>query len=69
VCNAGSPAGSAETTVDTPTVALSSTGNAELSFKVNVPSNCGNPLFLIRVPSGRWIATATMPATGGNNGY
>src|ERR1700686_4875229 len=24
---------------------------------------CNNPLFLIRVPSGRWIATGTKPST------
>jgi len=62
VCNAGSPNGSVETAVDTPTTALSSSGNAELSFKISVPATCNNPAFLIRVPSGRWIATGILPA-------
>jgi hypothetical protein len=63
VCNAGSPAGTVEAVLDTPAAALSSAGNADLSFKINVPTVCNNPLFLIRVPSGRWIATGTKPAT------
>lgn len=57
VCNAGGPAGTVEAIVDTPAAALSAAGNAELSFRISVPATCGNPLFLIRVPSGRWIAT------------
>jgi hypothetical protein len=67
VCNAGSPAGTVETAVDTPTAPLSADGNAELSFKIGVPAACGNPLFLIRVPSGRWIATGTQPSTSKSN--
>lgn len=63
VCNPGSPAGSVETVIDTPTVSLSATGDAELTFKINVPSACNKPVFLIRTPSGRWIATGTKPAT------
>ena len=69
VCNAGSPAGAVETIIDTPTAALSAVGNAELSFKVNVPATCNNPLFLIRVPSGRWIATGTKPSTSSKSTY
>ena len=63
VCNPGSSTGFVETAVDTPTASLSTTGNAELSFKITLPATCNNPLFLIRVPSGRWIATGTKPAT------
>ena len=44
-------------------------GNAELSFKLTVPVVCNNPLFLIRVPAGKWIATATKPATSPTSGY
>jgi hypothetical protein len=63
LCNAGSPAGTAETAIDTPAANLNSAGDAELSFKISVPAVCNNPLFLIRVASGRWIATGTKPAT------
>jgi hypothetical protein len=59
VCNAGSPAGSTEAAVDTEAVNLSPLGDAELSFKITVPAVCNNPVFLIRVPAGRWIATGT----------
>jgi hypothetical protein len=69
VCNAGSPSGSVEAVIDTPTTKLSIDGNASLSFKVNIPTACNNPLFLIRVPSGRWIATGTMNITEANSRY
>ena len=69
VCNAGSPAGTVEATADTPATPLSADGNAELSFQLNVPATCKNPLFLIRVPSGRWIATGTMPSTSSTSNY
>ena len=65
VCNPGG----AEVVIDTPATALNSEGNAELSFKVNVPAVCEKPLFLIRVPSGRWIATGTKPASNTNSRY
>ena len=59
VCNPGSPAGTVEAVIDTPTANLSASGDAELSFKINVPPTCNNPRFLIRVPpAGRWIALA-----------
>src|SRR5579864_9537107 len=64
VCNPGSAAGAVEAVIDTPLTSLSSTGNAELSFKIDVPAVCDNPVFLIRVPAGLWIATGTKPATG-----
>lgn len=65
VCNPGSPAGTTEVAIDTPAANLSLNGDAEISFKINVPPVCTNPVFLIRVPSnGRWIATATKRFTG-----
>jgi hypothetical protein len=69
VCNPGNSGGSAETAIDTPAANLSSEGNAELSFKIIVPAACNNPLFLIRVPSGRWIATGTKPSTSSKSHY
>jgi hypothetical protein len=69
VCNPGAPSGSVEAAVDTPQATLNSAGNAELSFKINVPAACGNPVFLIRVPSGRWIATGTKPSAASKSGY
>jgi hypothetical protein len=69
VCNPGSPAGSTEMAIDTPATPLSAEGNAELSFKINVPAACNHPVFLIRVPSGRWIATGTKPATSSKSRY
>jgi hypothetical protein len=70
VCNVGGvTAGTTETDIDTPAVNLSSAGDAELSFKISVPVSCNNPLFLIRVPSGRWIATGTTPSTDSKSQY
>ena len=69
VCNAGSPAGAPETVINTPAVPLSSEGNADLSFKIPVPATCNNPLFLIRVPAGRWIATGTKASSSPNPNY
>jgi hypothetical protein len=69
VCNPGSPAGTVEAVIDTPAAALSPVGDAELSFKISVPAACNNPLFLIRVPSGRWIATGTKPTTSSLSNY
>lgn len=69
VCNPGSPSGTAEAVIDTPAAALSPTGDAELSFKISVPAVCNNPVFLIRVPSGRWIATGTKPAASSQSNY
>jgi hypothetical protein len=68
LCNPGG-AGGAETAIDSPATALSPAGDAELSFKITVPAVCGNPAFLIRVASGRWIATGTKPATSVEAGY
>jgi len=69
VCNPGNTGAAAETAIDTPSANLSSEGNAELSFKIIVPAACNNPLFLIRVPSGRWIATGTKPAASPKSHY
>jgi hypothetical protein len=69
VCNPGSTAGAVEAVIDTPATSLSAEGDAELSFRINVPASCNKPLFLIRVPSGRWIATGTKPATSSKSNY
>ena len=69
VCNPGNAGGSPETALDTPITTLTSEGNAELSFKLNVPVACNNPVFLIRVASGRWIATGTKPAIAPKSNY
>jgi len=69
VCNPGSPSGTVETAIDTPATPLSSSGDAQLSFKINVPLVCNNPLFLIRVPAGKWIATGTKAASTPGFGY
>ncbi len=63
VCNPGAPN---QDIIDTTSVPLSSAGNAELSFRLNVPSACSTPLFLIRIPQAglRWIAAAAVPFTG-----
>jgi len=61
VCNAGDPIH--EMALDTNPVPLDARGNALFSgFIQNIPSMCGNPLFLIRISApagaaGRWIAT------------
>ena len=69
VCNPGNAGGGTETAIDTPATPLSADGNAELSFKLTVPVVCNNPLFLIRVASGKWIATGTKPASGTDSRY
>jgi len=68
VCNPGGTTGT-ETVIDTPATNLSTDGDAELSFKIIVPPACNNPRFLIRVPSGKWIATGTKAATGSKSHY
>jgi hypothetical protein len=62
VCNPGTPN---QAILDTAPVDLSPDGNAELSFKLNVPTGCASPLFLIRIPQAglRWIATGAVPVT------
>lgn len=57
VCSAGS----SPTVVETSSVTLSAQGNAAFSGTLsNVPSSCTNPIFLIRVPGGPWIATGAV---------
>jgi hypothetical protein len=68
VCNAGG-APVPEVLTDTPSTPLNAQGNAELSFKINVPLTCNNPLFLIRVLSGRWIATGTIRTISTSQSY
>ena len=68
VCNPGG-AGGSETAVDTPVTTLSTDGDAEHSFKIIVPPACNNARFLIRVPSGKWIATGTKPASSTKSRY
>ena len=62
VCN---PGAANQTVVDTPAADLTTSGNAELSFMMNVPSSCGSPLFLIRIPQFglRWIAAGAILST------
>jgi hypothetical protein len=69
VCNPGNTGGGAETAIDTAVTNLSADGNAELSFKLTVPVVCNNPVFLIRVPAGKWIATGTKPASSSDSRY
>jgi len=66
--NADSPA---QVVIDTPAATLNTLGNAELSFKLNVPQNCTSPLFLIRIPQfgSRWIAAGAVRTTGANSDY
>ena len=73
VCNPGGDSANppAQVTVDTPAVTLNPLGNAELSFKIDVPQPCTNPLFLIRIPQFglRWIATGAARTTGTHSDY
>jgi hypothetical protein len=68
VCN---PGGNNQVVMDTPAANLSHVGNAELSFKLNVPPVCANPLFLVRIPQFglRWIATGVMPFFSSRSAY
>ena len=68
VCNPGEDG---QAIVDTPAAALNPAGDAELSFQVNVPRTCANPLFLIRIPQfgRRWIATGALRTTRSNSDY
>jgi len=65
VCNPGT---ADQAVLDTGATSLSASGNAELSFRLNVPSTCNNPLFLIRAGV-RWIATGAIRTTGNAFGY
>jgi hypothetical protein len=58
VCN---PTASTPTVLETTSVTLSAQGNAQFSGTLaSVPSSCTNPVFLIRVPGGPWIATGAV---------
>jgi len=71
VCNPGGDTANspAQVVVDTPAATLNTLGNAELSFKLNVPQSCTSPLFLIRIPQFgfRWIAAGAVRTTGANS--
>lgn len=60
VCNPGT---ATQAILDTQAVGLSFRGNAELSFRLNVPAECASPVFLIRIPQAelKWIATGAIP--------
>lgn len=57
VCSPGTPA---QAVLDTATVPLSPEGDAEFIGDLGTVPACANPLFLIRVPSGSWIATGAV---------
>ena len=73
VCNPGGDSANApaQLTIDTPAVALNAMGNAELSFKINVPQTCTDPLFLIRIPQFgfRWIAAGAVRTTSSHSDF
>ena len=74
VCNPGSDGTSnapAQMIFDTPAAALSPLGNAELSFKLNLPTACTSPLFLIRIPQFglRWIAAGALRVATSTSGF
>jgi hypothetical protein len=57
VCNAAS----SPTVTETSPVTLSAQGDASFSGTLSSPpSSCTNPIFLIRVPGGPWIATGAV---------
>ena len=57
VCNAAS----SPTVTETSPVTLSAQGDASFSGTLSsAPSSCTNPIFLIRVPGGPWIATGAV---------
>jgi hypothetical protein len=59
VCNSGTK--DVIVTKDTPPTPITAQGDADFSgqFNTSIPPSCVNPLFLIRVPAGKWIATGT----------
>jgi hypothetical protein len=73
VCNPGGDSATppAQILIDTPAATLNPVGNAELSFKMNVPQTCTNPVFLIRIPQFglRWIAAGAVRTSGSSSDY
>ena len=63
VCNPGT---NAQAVIDTATVPFSAQGDAEFVGNLgSVPTPCGNPLFLVRLPANnRWIATGAVRVIG-----
>ena len=68
VCNPGT---ATQAILDTPATPLSTKGNADLSFRLSVPTTCANPVFLIRLPAAglKWIATGAGLDIGNGSGY
>jgi hypothetical protein len=68
VCHPGT---ASQAILDTAAVELSPQGNAEGSFRLNVPAGCASPVFLIRIPQAglRWIATGAVPITHPGSNY
>lgn len=62
VCNTGSTGSPGQQLLDTPTVTLSSEGNAQFSGVFPSIPTCSKPAFLIRAGS-RWIAAGVLPTT------
>jgi hypothetical protein len=63
VCNPGT---NTQAVIDTATVPFSLQGNAEFVGNLGSipPTPCANPLFLVRLPAGRWIATGAVRVIG-----
>ncbi len=62
VCNPGT---NDQAVMDTATVPFSLQGDAEFVGNLgSVPTQCANPLFLVRLPAGRWIATGAVRVIG-----
>jgi len=58
VCN---PGATDQAVVDTPAVPFSVFGDAQFVGSLgSLPSPCNNPLFLVRLVNGRWIATGAV---------
>jgi hypothetical protein len=67
VCNAGT---ATQAVLDTPATNMNGRGDAELTFRLNnLPSACGSPVFLIRVPAGKWIATGAVITSSNSSDF
>jgi hypothetical protein len=56
--------------LDTPATNMNGRGDAELTFRLNnLPSTCGSPIFLIRVPAGKWIATGAVITSSNSSDF
>jgi len=63
ICNPGTT----NSTVDTPLVPLTDTGDAQFSGEVVIPADCNtsNIAFLVRIAAGRWIANGAVRQSNG----